>query len=138
MTQALKIIVSAAMIAMLGAGCGENSANDKNNNAAPKPPGFSRANPASENMTVNITAAGDFEPTTAFVKKGTIVTFTNGSQQPAAIVGRADQNGKLEALDSKKEIGPGESFSAAMDRTGRWFYVNGNNQAFSGAVEVLE
>lgn len=137
MNKTFKILAAAAIVALLGAGCAKSPATNANNNA-PKPAGYSRANPASGMMTVKITADGEFDPTTAFVKKGTVVTFENDSRKAHNIVPVKDAGKEFTKLDSKGSIEPGGKFTVTLDQTGRWLYADGTNLAFSGAVEVTE
>jgi plastocyanin len=130
MNNAIKLFSAVAVIALFGLGCAKPE--------APRPAGSSRIAPASATMTVRITADGEFEPTTAFVKKGTVVTFENGSEKSHSIVPKEDAGKSFDGLGSEGDIGPGGKFSVTMDETGRWLYADGTNLAFSGAIEVIE
>ncbi len=134
-----KLIFTAGFVILLGVGCAKTHVEPTNKNAN-KPPaaGTSRAVPANGEFTVHILADGEFDPVTAFVKKGTKVTFKNDSAKAHSIAAYADAGKKFEALDSKEKIAAGAAFSVTMTETGRWLYSDGTNPAFGGAVDVSE
>jgi plastocyanin len=79
---------------------------------------------------------GEFIPVTAYVTKGTKVTFKNTSKKPLHIVPSTDPASQLLDLDSKNDVAPGDGFDYVFNKSGRWLYQNSKNPAFSGAVMV--
>jgi plastocyanin len=133
-----KLLLTTAIIALLGAGCANAPAPVVNKNANAPTTGASRALPASGAFVVAIDQNGEFYPVTAYVTKGTVITFVNNSSKPHSIVPITDAGKKFDLLASKNDIAPGEKFTVTMDQAGRWLYSDGTNPAFGGAVEVSE
>ena len=133
-----KLILAASVIALMGAGCAKVPATNLNTNVPPAI-GASRSVPASGAMTVLIMPDNSFEPTTAFVKVGTTVTFKNNSDQPHWVASDPHPtHTDLPGFDAKGEIAPGASYTYTFDKVGRWLYHDHLNPAFGGAVEVIE
>jgi len=134
-----KYIVAISIIILLGAGCAKAPVAPKNSNANTPPPiGTSRSTPASGSFTITIAPDGEFNPVTAFVKKGTAVTFKNTTNTLHHIVPSDDPNSKLADLDSKIDLTPGASFTYTFNKVGRWLYDDSKHPGFGGAVEVGE
>jgi len=134
-----KFILAIAVVALLGAGCAKVPVAQKNSNTNTPPPiGTSRSAPASGSFTVTIAPDGEFNPVTAFVKKGTAVTFKNTTNTLHHIVPSDDPNSKLADLDSKIDLTPGASFTYTFNKVGRWLYDDSKHPGFGGAVEVGE
>jgi len=131
MNKATKLIIATSIVALLGAGCAPRQ---------PSPPavGTSQNSVAAGTMTVKILPDGEFDPVTAFVKKGTVLAFQNASDEPHSIVPQDDASERFDGLNSKGDIIPGGKFSVTMDKAGRWLYSDGTNPAFGGAVIVSE
>jgi plastocyanin len=134
MKSTAKILASAAIIALLGAGCAIWPSSNANVPAA----GTSSGRVASGTMTIRLLPDGEFEPITAFVKKGTVVTFNNTTHGLHSIIPVEDSGKKFAGLDSKGTIAAGGKFSVTMNQAGRWYFADGTNTAFSGAIEVTE
>jgi plastocyanin len=132
-----KLIFAVSVLVLLGLGCSPKQ--DKPNvNANTPAVGTSRAHIASGTMSVKIKPDGEFDPVTAFVKKGTIVTFMNDSTKPHSIIPQEDAGKKFAGLDSRGEFAPGGSFTVTMDQVGRWLFQDSTNPAFGGAIEVAD
>jgi len=135
-----KLILAASVIALLGAGCANAPVAQNNSNTnAPPAIGTSRSVPASGTMTVLIMPDNSFEPTTAFVKIGTAVTFKNNSDQPHWVASDPHPtHTDLPGFDAKGNIAPGASYTYTFEKVGRWLYHDHLNPAFGGAVDVSE
>jgi plastocyanin len=133
-----KLLFAVGIIALLGAGCAKAPASNSNANVPPAI-GTSRSVPASGTMTVLIMPDNSFEPTTAFVKVGTTVTFKNNSDKPHWVASDPHPtHTDLPGFDAKGAIDPGASYTYTFDKVGRWLYHDHLSPAFGGAVEVLE
>ncbi len=133
-----KLIFAMGVIALLGIGCAKAPATNTNTNA-PVPDGATAARPASGTMTVLIMPDNTFEPTTAYVKVGTAVTFKNNSDKPHWVASNPHPaHTDLPDFDSKAAFGPGESYTYTFDKAGRWLFHDHTNPAFGGAIVVSE
>jgi plastocyanin len=137
------IFMAAAVIALVGAGCAKapsvNTNADAGQNVNRAPDGETRARPKSGEMTVKIMPDGSFEPTTAFVKAGTKVTFVNTTGNTHRVASNPHPaHTDLPGFDSKTSIAPGASYTYTFDKVGRWLYHDHLNPQFGGAVEVME
>jgi plastocyanin len=138
MKKTSKIIVSCAIIALMGAGCAKSPAANSNTNEAPAV-GTSSVAPASGTFTVTIQPDGQFDPVTAFVKVGTKVIFKNSTDKPHRVA--SDENNSPEApqaFSSPADIAPNGTFETTMSKAGRVLYHDPLNTAFGGAIEVRE
>jgi len=135
MNNVTKTLAVFAVLAFLGAGCSRQSAGS---NANIPDVGTSQGNIANGAFTVKIQSDGEFDPITAFVKKDTVLTFENDSQNAHSIIPQKDAGKEFAGLDSKGDIAAGGKFSVTMDQVGRWLYSDGTNPAFGGAIEVME
>jgi plastocyanin len=134
-----KLFLTTAIIALVGAGCASTPAPTANKNTNTPTIGTVREKPASGSFTITMNpTTGEFIPVSAYVTKGTKVTFKNTTDKPIHIVPSADLPSRLSDLDSKTDIAPGGSFDYVFNKPGRWLYQNSKNMAFGGAVEVLE
>ena len=131
-----KLIIAASVIILLGAGCAK--APTANTNANIPTVGTTPDKPASGAFIVTIAPNGEFAPVTAYVKKGTAVTFKNTTDKIHHIVPSYDIQTRLADLDSGADLAPGASFTYTFNKVGRWLYGDSKHQGFGGAVEVSE
>jgi plastocyanin len=138
MTKRTNILLAVGIIVLMGAGCAKAPAPATNNNVNEVKAGYTPYKPASGSFTVTIDADGEFDPVTAYITKGTTVTFKNTSTNVHRIVPSTDSKSKFAELDSKTDLAPGESFTVAFDKVGRWLYQDSKNTAFGGAIDVAD
>jgi plastocyanin len=131
-----KLILAVGIIALLGAGCAKAPATNTNANVPAV--GTAPAKAASGSFTVTIASDGEFNPVTAYVKKGTAVTFKNTTDKIHHIAPSYDLPTRLPDLDSGTDLAPGASFTYTFNKVGRWLYEDSKHQGFGGAVEVSE
>jgi len=133
-----KYIFAASIIALLGIGCAKTPAPVTNTNA-PIPVGTSASKIASGTMTIKIMPDNSFDPTTAYVKVNTAVTFVNNSDKPHWVASDPHPtHTDLPGFDSKATFGPGQSYTYTFTKVGRWLFHDHTNPAFGGAVVVSE
>jgi plastocyanin len=158
-----KFLGAAAVLLLAGAGCGAKTdtqidvtppvAEPAEPATPPTPPGQPGAEPAepatppvididadvSLKAGVTITAGGTFSPATLTVKKGTTVTWTNsGSAKVWVASDPHPVHTGYAGLDSRTDLGAGESFSFTFDKVGSWGYHNHLNSTVKGTVVVTE
>jgi plastocyanin len=132
----VKYIAAISIVALLGAGCAKAPASNTNANVPAV--GTTPSKPASDSFTVTIASDGEFSPVTAYVKKGTAVTFKNTTDKVHHIIPSYDIPTKLSDLDSGTDLAPGASFTYTFSKVGRWLYEDSKHQGFGGAVEVSQ
>ena len=125
-----------SVIALLGAGCAKAPAPKTNANANVPAVGTVPEKPARGSFAVTIDQDGEFDPVTAFVIKGTTVTFKNTTDKPHHIVPSYDPKSTLPDLNSNVDLAPGASFSYTFDKVGKWLYEDSKHPGFGGAVDV--
>jgi len=131
-----KYAAALAVVTLLGAGCATAPAPEAtpNTNAAV---GEAPSKPAEGTFTVKIMPDNTFQPTTAWVKAGTKVTWTNTDNDSHQL--RANPH---PTHDSNPTFGPrdplkaGESYTYTFDRAERFNYHDHLNPAFGGAIVV--
>jgi plastocyanin len=133
-----KLLFATGIIALLGAGCAKAPAPKINANINVPAVGTVPEKPVSGSFTVTIDKDGEFDPVTAYVTKGTKVTFTNTTDKPHHIVPSYDPKSTLAGFDSKTDLAPGESFTYTFDKVGKWLYEDSKHPGFGGAVDVAE
>ncbi len=134
-----KLLFAVVVIALMGAGCAKTNPPVANTNTNGPAIGTTPNNPASGTMTVLMMEDGSFEPTTAYVKVGTVVTFKNNSTHIHWIASDPHPtHTALPGFDAKTNISPGASYSYTFDKAGRWLYHDHLNPAFGGVVEVTK
>ena len=135
-----KLLFATGIIVLLGAGCAKVPAPKTNANANANVPAVGTVpdKPASGSFTVTIAPDGEFDPVTAYVTKGTTVTFKNTTNKPHRIAPSYDPRSVLPGFESKTDLAPGDNFSFTFDKVGRWLYEDSRNPGFGGAVDVAE
>lgn len=89
-------------------------------------------------VTVNMTDAG-FSPNTITVKKGQMVEFVNTGKDfhwPASDLHPTHEI--YSEFDADKPIGPGDSYSFAFGKVGKWNMHDHLHASFRGVVTVEE
>lgn len=133
-----KIAFVISVIALLGIGCAKTPTPMTNTNI-PTPVGSSASKIASGTLTIKIMPDNTFEPTTAYVKVGTTITFLNDSDKPHGVISKSTPTDEgLSDFDSNGAFGPNESYTYTFDKVGRWLFHDTTNSAFGGAVVVSE
>ena len=137
MNKIIKSFLIITTISLVGVGCAKTPAlqNNNNNAALNTPAGSSYYLPADKELTIKILADNSFEPTSAFIKANTTITWLNTDTKLHQIL--SDKN-DLAVFGPKEPLKPGEKYSYTFTKIGRIIYHDPLNPAFGGSVEVIE
>jgi|GEM_PF-1825493 len=138
MRRATRLAFPLALCLLLGGACAPAPAPPTPPAPPPAPTGETRARPAEGSFTVIIMPDNSFEPTTAFVKVGTTVTWRNEDDAPHQP--RANPHpthGSNPAFGPNAPRNSGETYSYTFEKEERLLYHDHLNPSFGGAIDVL-